>query len=729
MYDPIYTGWGNRTWLKGLIKGAFSGAKLRGDISKLQPTLRSVKSELARLKLNTDAGISRLAGMVTEDILKSFDDQIPDVEEIHLYHHVTASIANYFRYEQLFELPEGLESVTATKKSDLWYSEAKLQKIYKTLTEFDHIVGDIAQMYLWFLSPIIEQYPQLLHPQQTASHQLSFEVHIPHMLKDLPKAIERIVTLPFAPEFDDLEHSNKTRARLEYNVVLASGGNPADPNALQRAKLPTALSNVSPDTMIENYLAGTPFEGLLNLTVPIHIPNDTRYEHHHIVAGSGHGKTQTIQSLILHDLHSVIKGNASIVVLDSQGDLINNISNLSIFKPGSPLFERLVIVDPTDVEYPVALNLFDVKMERINQYSQLERERMINGILELYDFVLGSLLAAEMTQKQSVIFRYITRLMLHIPNATISTFRNLLKEDGSEKYREHIEKLEGSARDFFETEFDSREFTQTKKQVLRRLWGILENQSFERMFLHPQNKLDLFSEMNSGKVILVNTAKDLLKEEGTEIFGRFFIAMIAQAAQERSVIPPDQRMPTFVYIDEAADYFDRNIGLILSQARKYKVGMVLAHQFMGQMDSKLQDGVFANTSLRFAGGVSSKDARSLANEMRTTADFIESQSKLSLAAFVRGVSQGSFPISIKPGKLEGLTRLISEEKIIQRDYMREKYCVHYTQAQNLDEENQKQGSSKDHESDSRSESIDPDEVAQNTETPKKQTFSDQPEEW
>ena len=100
----------------------------------------------------------------------------------------------------------------------------------------------------------------------------------------------------------------------------------------------------------------------------------------------------------------------------------------------------------------------------------------------------------------------------------------------------------------FETEFASREFEQTKKQVLRRLWGILENQTFERMFSHPQSKLDLFSEMNSGKVILINTAKDLLKETGTEIFGRFFIALIAQAAQERAILPANKRMPTFVYM-------------------------------------------------------------------------------------------------------------------------------------------------------------------------------------
>jgi hypothetical protein len=138
------------------------------------------------------------------------------------------------------------------------------------------------------------------------------------------------------------------------------------------------------------------------------------------------------------------------------------------------------------------------------------------------------------------------------------------------------------------------------------------NRTFERMFSHPRSKLDLFAEMNAGKVILINTAKDLLKEQGTEIFGRFFIALIAQAAQERATVPSGKRLPTFVYVDEAADYFDRNIGLILSQARKFNVGMVLAHQHLGQLDPKLQEAFAANTSIKFAGGVSARDARTLA---------------------------------------------------------------------------------------------------------------------
>ena len=382
--------------------------------------------------------------------------------------------------------------------------------------------------------------------------------------------------------------------------------------------------------------------------------------------------------MIAQDLEAVADGERSVIVLDSQGDLIRNISQLEAFAPGEPLHDRVVIIDPTDIEWPVSLNLFDVGMDRLAGYAPLERERLTNSILELYDFVLGTLLDAQMTQKQNVIFRYVTRLMLHIPDATIHTLRELMEPDSQIKFAEHIAKLEGTAKHFFETEFASREFEQTKKQVLRRLWGILENQTFERMFSHPRSKLDLFKEMNAGKVILVNTAKDLLKEQGTEIFGRFFIALIAQAAQERATLKPKDRIPTFVYIDEAADYFDRNIGLILAQARKYNVGMVLAHQYLGQLDPKLREAFAANTAIKFAGGVSAQDARALAPMLYCSADFIEAQPKGSFAAQIRGTTKNAVPLKFPFGHLERLPRMSQSQQKALRKLMRERYAVHHS---------------------------------------------------
>ena len=140
-------------------------------------------------------------------------------------------------------------------------------------------------------------------------------------------------------------------------------------------------------------------------------------------------------------------------------------------------------------------------------------------------------------------------------------------------------------------------------------------------------------------------------------------------------------MPTFVYIDEAADYFDRNIGIILSQARKYKVGMVLAHQYLGQLDPKLQEAFAANTSIKFAGGVSAKDARALASMMHTTPEFIEDQPKLSFAAHMRGINRQALPLKFPAGHLEDLPTMDSEDWHELRQLMRDKYAVHISEWQ------------------------------------------------
>ena len=445
----------------------------------------------------------------------------------------------------------------------------------------------------------------------------------------------------------------------------------------QRAKkklITAGESTLPPIELVETYLKRTPLRELLLTPIPFPVPEATRFEHHWIVAGSGHGKTQTLQRLIAHDIERVAAGECSIVVIDSQGDLIRTIAGLKFFAENP---DKLCLIDPTDIEYPVALNLFDVGMERLNTYSPLDRERLINGVLELYDFVLSALLGAEMTQKQSVIFRYVMRLMLHIPDANIQTLRELFEQGGYEKYKHHIRKLSGTARAFFENEFSAKQFETTRKEVLRRLYGILENQTFERMFSHPRNKLDLFSEMNAGKVILINTAKELLKETGTSVFGRFFLALIAQCAQERATLPPEERMPTIVYIDECQDYIanDPNIKVILEQARKQRVGMVLAHQYLTQLNQSVLDALMANTAIKFAGGVSDRDAHTLARELRTTSTFIQSQPKGFFAAHIRNVTPQALSLAFPLGYLEEIERMSVGEQRALRRIMRERYAV------------------------------------------------------
>ena len=631
-----------------------------------------VAQQFAEAGLKGEEDRARLAEIIAAEVIESFEAPPQDTEAIaDLLHRI-------FNYEQMFVLPE-IDWSERRSVSQYWELRDEFNRQRAWLENLDTCCGLIRVTLCRCLDPIWEAGPDL-PSDESAAHGITVPTKRLRAMREVPQVVEEIMGAVFDEALEAHDLFAHHRRRFEANLIVASGGNPADPEAFKRApKLPTKSEIRDTAQLVDAYLGGTPISDLFEGTIAFTIPNRTRFEHHHIVAGSGHGKTQTLQYLISEDLTAVARGERSVIVLDSQGDLIRTIANLKLFAPGGPLHERVVIIDPTDVEYPVSLNLFDVGLERFDQYSQLDRERLTNSILELYDFVLGSLLSAEMTQKQSVIFRYVTRLMLHIPDATIHTLRELMEPDSEGKFAPHIEKLTGTARHFFESEFPSREFTQTRRQVLRRLWGILENQTFERMFSHPRSKLDLFAEMNAGKVILINTAKDLLKEQGTEIFGRFFIALIAQAAQERATLPISKRMPTFVYVDEAADYFDRNIGLILSQARKFNVGMVLAHQYLGQLEPRLQDAFAANTSIKFAGGVSARDARTLAPMLYCEPALIEAQPKGSFAAHVRGVTKSALPLKFPFGHMEAMDRMTADERDALRGRMRERYAVHYSE--------------------------------------------------
>ena len=582
-------------------------------------------------------------------------------------------VKRVIEYEDWWVIP----SIDWSKKretSQWWELRDELHRQFNLMNDLEETIELIVSSICALVHPFTQHLPS--ESGSSSTHDLTIQTHLYHRMSGLSEALDDTIEYAFARELKEAGLFTRLRDQLDRNLIVASGGDLRDPSTFDnKVVMPTRVTRLETEALIQSYLGSTPLLDFVRQKVPFTIPAETRFEHMHIVAGSGHGKSQTLQYLIAQDLEAVADGKRSVVVMDSQGDLINNIRRLKLFAPGEPLHDRIVIIDPTDVAYPVSLNLFDIGQERLSGYEPLERERLQNSILELYDFVLGSLLDAGMTQKQSVIFRYVTRLMLHIDNATIHTLVELMEEDSHEVFADDIAKLSGTAKRFFETEFTSKEFTQTRKQVLRRLWGILENQTFERMFTHPKSKLDLFGELNAGKVILINTAKDLLKESGTQIFGRFFIALIAQAAQERATLPANKRLPTHAYIDEASDYFDRNIGIILSQARKYNVGMTLAHQYLGQLDPKLQEAFGANTSIKFAGGVSAKDARALAPMLYCDASLIERQPKGSFAGFARGTASTALPLQFPFGHMEAMERMTGDEAGKLRDLMRERYAM------------------------------------------------------
>ena len=264
--------------------------------------------------------------------------------------------------------------------------------------------------------------------------------------------------------------------------------------------------------------------------------------------------------------------------MESNRDLIKAIEGLKVFAPGQVLDGKLLTIDAEDVEWPIALNLFDIGSGDFSSYSPADREALNNSVLSLYEYIFSALLSAEMTSRQSTLFNFTIQLLLQIPSATLDTLIDLMQPGGLKQFQQHLPNLDPDAKRFFELKFNSKEFDRTKDQVVDRLFAVKRIRTLSRMFSAPKSKLDFFKEMGAAKVILINVPKSLLQEDGVEIVGRFFISMILLAAHKRQLLPKAQRLPCFVYIDECQDFIraDPKIPVILDQARKLNVGLILA---------------------------------------------------------------------------------------------------------------------------------------------------------
>ena len=131
---------------------------------------------------------------------------------------------------------------------------------------------------------------------------------------------------------------------------------------------------------------------------------------------------------------------------------------------------------------------FRFRLERLGRYNAVEREKLINGAISLYEYMFGALLGAELTQRQGVIFRYLARLLMVVPGATIHTLREFMEDPG--RARDYLGHLDETSRIFFETQFFSRRYDDTRAQILTRLWGIISNSVLARMFSNPKNSAD-----------------------------------------------------------------------------------------------------------------------------------------------------------------------------------------------------------------------------------------------
>lgn len=406
-----------------------------------------------------------------------------------------------------------------------------------------------------------------------------FSLPLGEILQKPGVVIEEMLLPFYDSQLRELGLFSDLRSQLDRNLAAADNVMPKDNEA------PAA-------EIVSTYLRGTGLEELFETYVPFVLPPKARFEHQWIVGGTGTGKTTFISAMLMDDLARVAAGEASVFVMDSQNELIPSLANLKIFAPGQPLHGKLVYLEP-DPDYPLALNIFDVDKERMATLSSRDRALLESGAMWMVQFFLSSLVKAEPSPHQDIFLNYTIPALMAIPNATIFDFKNLLEPakvkggpTGYDRYKKHFGKLRPDAQQWLAERMHSTELAVTRNAIRARLDGFTSRGLFHDMFTHPRNKLDLFTELQSSKVILVNTMKGFLKSD-TEAFGRYFIARLLQAMEERMFVSKGERLPVFAYIDEATDYIaeEENVAELIDKARKQNVALILAHQRLEQIRS------------------------------------------------------------------------------------------------------------------------------------------------
>lgn len=443
---------------------------------------------------------------------------------------------------------------------------------------------------------------------------------------NLPLVVERAV-LPYF-ESGVSHHFKQLKERLDRNLKA-------------QKDVPSKYEGENP---VFDYLKDTPLYPVFKAPVPIHVPRHIRHEHVVITGGSGHGKTTLLENLILRDMKD--PEQPSIVVVDSQRALISKIGRLAA------AHERpLIIIDPKDAP---ALNVFGFSSDRLQRYGNVERERVRNHTLEIFGYLFDSLLGADLTVRQSALFNYLIQVMLAMPtamgrNATLADI--IAFTEKPEDYAPAMDGLDAMAKTFFATDFVRPRYNETKEQVRYRLHAILGNSTISRLFLAQKNNVDFYTELNRGAIILIDTDKGFLGARNSAYLGRIAITLILQAILERDASGKPER-EVFMYVDEAGEYFDRSIDKFLTEARKQRAGITLAHQFFGQMSQELRSSVAANTATKYAGGLSAADARTAAADMRTTPEFLLEQQRLTFACHIRNVTKTPTTVAAKTGRLD-----------------------------------------------------------------------------
>jgi hypothetical protein len=408
-----------------------------------------------------------------------------------------------------------------------------------------------------------------------------------------PLDLERVSSLDIPPT---AYHLTSEEVSSMYHFPPNSDSVPnlykiLSPKAEPPLGLPT-VDNTPPDEL-------TPFAetNYRNTREKFGIKRRDRARHMYVIGKSGSGKSKMLELMIKND----IEFGHGICVIDPHGDLIENIVP---YIPESRV-KDVIFFNPVDEEYPIAFN-------PIEKVSPMLRQQVAMGLIEIFKKVFGS----NWTPRLEHVLRMTILALLDAPKASVMSILLLLTD---REYRQNtIKSIEDQVvKNFWTNEFAgwSEKFdSEAIMPILNKIGQFVSSTIIRNIVGQEDNKIDMPQIMDSRKILLVKLPKGILQEENSSLLGSMIITKIYQAALGRADIPENQRVPFFLYVDEFQNFATDTFANILSEARKYKLSLTMAHQYVSQLNDVVKKTVFGNVGSIISFRIGPEDAMLMEQE-------------------------------------------------------------------------------------------------------------------
>lgn len=354
----------------------------------------------------------------------------------------------------------------------------------------------------------------------------------------------------------------------------------------------------------------------------VFLTEQDRRHHAYIVGQTGVGKSTLLKTMILSDMAA----GRGIVVIDPHGDLFEELLHAV---PGSRL-DDLVILDPTDTEYPVGLNLLECPEEEQRHFVVREMRAIMERLIrDQYDRSASEVAGPAFYQHMQM------NMLLTMSNpedpGTLLEFYEIFQHEDYWKRWLPLRWKEPQLERWAEKNLPRIDYTQRCQETLT--WGEYLSSKFDdfvfdpklrRLFGQKRSTIDLRQIMDSGKILLVNLAKGELSESNARFLGMVLMAKIMAAAMQRRALSLAERRPFALYVDEFQALATQSFVLLLSEARKFGISLILANQFVSQIkDERIMQAVFGNVGTLISFRVGQEDAKTIEPYLSPTFDRLD----------------------------------------------------------------------------------------------------------